>query len=181
MAGVSHAGVGVAKWAGDLECSVCRRKRLIANEFSKKMLEKRRAEPQAALKCKQCVEATAAAERGAASSGTGEPQVCAACERTLAASEFTKPQLKKGPGKQRCTTCVEASVASQEATRQASKEAALAEAKRAVDAAGSAAERLAASSKLAALEGELVTGVAPRRSSSSFKGRGGSALSRRRR
>ena len=63
--GTSHAGVAVAGWAGDYDCSVCRRKRLTASEFSKKMQEKHRADPKAALKCKQCVDKAAQAERDA--------------------------------------------------------------------------------------------------------------------
>ena len=32
----------MAQWAGNFDCSECGRKRLIADEFSKKMLEKRK-------------------------------------------------------------------------------------------------------------------------------------------
>jgi hypothetical protein len=32
-------------WAGNFDCSVCRRKRLVGSEFSKKMLERARKEP----------------------------------------------------------------------------------------------------------------------------------------
>ncbi|KAJ8598280.1 hypothetical protein CTAYLR_006006 [Chrysophaeum taylorii] len=165
--GVSHAGVAVSNWAGDFECSVCKRKRLIANEFSKKMQEKRRKDPTAALKCKQCVDAEAKAEQAKAAAkgpADGEQHTCSACAKKIPASRFTKPQLKKGPGKQRCVDCV-AKAQEEEATAgQADKAARLAEAKREAeraDVSGSAAEKLAASAKVAALEGELVTGLRP--------------------
>ena len=54
---VTHAGVAVNNWAGDFDCSVCKRKRLTASEFSKQMQEKKRSGQGDALKCKACVEA----------------------------------------------------------------------------------------------------------------------------
>ncbi|KAL3913258.1 MAG: hypothetical protein SGPRY_008048 [Prymnesium sp.] len=75
----------MSQWAGSLECGGrCGRKRLIADEFSKKMLERRKKaaaphpppslhlshapplppqDPSAAIRCKMCVEAEAEAER----------------------------------------------------------------------------------------------------------------------
>ena len=58
---VTHAGVAVNNWAGDFECSVCRRKRLTASEFSKKMQERYKKDGNGALKCKVCVDKAAAA------------------------------------------------------------------------------------------------------------------------
>ena len=185
--GTSHAGVAVAGWAGDYDCSVCRRKRLTASEFSKKMQEKHRADPKAALKCKQCVDKAAQAERDAsaakaakaapastgasASAGDGDgagagaaSHVCSACEKALPASAFNKTQLSKGEGKQRCRECVtsaEQAEASGAAARQAE---ALRDAKTAAkraDAVGSTAEKLKANAALAAAEAELVTGLKP--------------------
>ena len=63
---VTHAGVAVNNWAGDFECSVCRRKRLTASEFSKKMQERYKKDGNGALKCKICVDKAAADERAAA-------------------------------------------------------------------------------------------------------------------
>lgn len=168
MTGVSHAGVAVNNWAGNFECSVCKRKRLIASEFSKKMQEKRRKEPGALLKCKQCVESAAKAELETAAASvveSGESQVCSMCGMTLPTSKFTKPQLKKGPGKQRCVECVAKAQEAEAHASRADKESALAEAKREfarAEASGSAAQKLSASAKLAALEGELVTGLKPK-------------------
>lgn len=168
MTGVSHAGVAVNNWAGDFECSVCKRKRLIASEFSKKMQEKRRNEPGALLKCKRCVESAAKAELETAAASvveSGEPQACSMCKKTLASSKFTKPQLKKGPGKQRCVECVANAQEAEAHAKRADKESALAEAKRELaraEASGSTAQKLSASAKLAALEGELVTGLKPK-------------------
>ena len=156
-------------------------------EFSKKMQEKHRADPKAALKCKQCVDKAAQAERDAsaakaakaapastgasASAGDGDgagagaaSHVCSACEKALPASAFNKTQLSKGEGKQRCRECVtsaEQAEASGAAARQAE---ALRDAKTAAkraDAVGSTAEKLKANAALAAAEAELVTGLKP--------------------
>lgn len=173
MSGVSHAGVGVKNWAGDFDCSVCKRKRLIASEFSKKMQEKRRKDPSSKLKCKQCVESAEKAEREAAAAAAKggkddeeEPQVCSSCRQSLPASKFTKPQLKKGPSKQRCSECVAAATEAENKKGALDKEAALEEAKKAAaraEASGTVAEKLATSAKLAALEGEMVTGLKPKK------------------
>ena len=111
---VTHAGVAVNNWAGDFECSVCRRKRLTASEFSKKMQERYKKDGNGALKCKICVDKAAADERAAAAaktqaaapSSTTDTATCAACKENLPVSAFTKPQLKKGPAKQRCQPCI---------------------------------------------------------------------------
>ena len=68
---VTHAGVAVNNWAGDFECSVCRRKRLTASEFSKKMQERYKKDGNGALKCKICVDKAAADERAAAQAARG--------------------------------------------------------------------------------------------------------------
>jgi hypothetical protein len=43
-----------SKWAGNFDCTVCRRKRLMADEFSKSSLDKHRKTGQT-LQCKPCV------------------------------------------------------------------------------------------------------------------------------
>ena len=169
---VTHAGVAVNNWAGDFECSVCRRKRLTASEFSKKMQERYKKDGNGALKCKICVDKAAADERAAAAaktkaaapSATTDTATCAACKENLPVSAFTKPQLKKGPAKQRCQPCIAAADRGEADAADAKKAAALAEAKKAVkvaEATGSAAQKLKANAQLAALEGELVTGLKP--------------------
>ena len=68
-----------AGWAGSFECSgPCRRKRLVAAEFSKKQIEKRQKDEGAPLKCKQCVEAAAAEERQQAAARQAERTAAAA-------------------------------------------------------------------------------------------------------
>ena len=178
---VTHAGVAVNNWAGDFDCSVCKRKRLTASEFSKKMQEKKRSGQGDALNCKACVEAAAQKERDAAAAkaakaadagpggaaageGGGATQVCSACKQSLPEFAFSKPQLKKGPAKQRCQPCIANADKLEAAAADEKKGKAIAEAKKAVKAAeatGSAAEKLKANSTLAALEGELVTGLKP--------------------
>ena len=127
---VTHAGVAVNNWAGDFECSVCRRKRLTASEFSKKMQERYKKDGNGTLKCKICVDKAAADERAAAAaktkaaapSATTDTATCAACKENLPVSAFTKPQLKKGPAKQRCQPCIAKAEADEQASGKAKKE-----------------------------------------------------------
>eukprot|EP00164_Ancoracysta_twista_P012067 GFYU01018820.1.p1 GENE.GFYU01018820.1~~GFYU01018820.1.p1 ORF type:complete len:215 (-),score=50.02 GFYU01018820.1:100-744(-) len=184
-----------ASWAGNFDChGGCERKRLVAAEFSKKMLEKRRMDSLFKIKCKMCVENVQKAERDAAkakqaaaaasvsvTSGDGgqedagpeERHKCSACKDELPEGNFNKNQLRKGPGKQRCRDCVE------KAEEKASKDL---EAKRlAASASANAAannpalegkDKLQAEALSAALEGELVTGLKPIKLGSG-RGRGG--------
>lgn len=182
------------KWAGTYDCSECRRKRLTASEFSKKAIEKHRSSPDAPMKCKACVEKVAQAERDAAqarravegmsismaagsttsgggtSSGGGEAAAapeqheCAACSRKLPAAAFSRSNLSKGPGKQRCSECVASSEKAnlEKGDKAAQEKLAAAKAVAAkAEASGTAAEKLAAASTVAALEAEQVTGLKP--------------------
>lgn len=178
------------KWAGDLVCSVCRRKRLTAVEFSKKAVEKHRKEPDAPMKCKTCVEAAAQQERDVAATktaaaggaavpageGPSEGHECSSCKSALPAAAFSRSNLSKGPGKQRCLGCVtEAEKANLMAGDVALREK-LAAAKTAAakaEASGSAVEKLAAHSKVAAIEGQMVTGLKPVVLGRGGRGRGG--------
>ena len=112
------------------------------------------------------------------SSGAQPPQLhkCATCERELASDAFNRTQLSKGAGKQRCRECVEKS---EQTSAQASTErhdAAIEEARKALQQAeisGTAAQTLAASSRLAALEAQKVTGLKPVVLGKGGRGRGG--------
>lgn len=178
-----------AGWAGVYDCiGSCRRKRLIATEFSKKQIEKYQKDPDAAMTCKQCVEAKAADERkqaaarqaekakaappvapGAAvdvSDGDGKATLheCASCKKQLDAAAYNRTQLSKGVGKQRCRDCVEAAEKAAASATNEKKEAALEEARKALAKAEISKDSVAilkASSTLAALEGEKVTGLKP--------------------
>ena len=200
-----------AAWAGTLECSgPCRRKRLIAAEFSKAQVQRQQKDPNATVKCKQCVEAVAAEERAQAAARQAEraraaaekppeqdqgsssaidvsddavpaqpsapaTHECSACLKQLPSDAFNRTQLVKGAGKQRCRECVEASEkASGDAAAQ-KQDAGIEEARKALQKAevsGSVAEKLAASAKLAALEGEKVTGLKPMVLGKGGRGRG---------
>uniref|UniRef100_A0A6U1C738 Stc1 domain-containing protein n=1 Tax=Rhizochromulina marina TaxID=1034831 RepID=A0A6U1C738_9STRA len=185
----------MASWAGDFECSRCRRKRLIAAEFSRAQLDKARKAQGGVipLTCKRCVEADQASERAAAAAQThampaaGEDELheCAACKERLPALRFNKNQLrKKGPGKQRCQACVEAAEASASSAAGDAKREKLAglrqDAKRA-EAVGSAVDKAVAAAAECAAEAELVTGLKPmvlgrgrgRRRGRGSSGRGG--------
>jgi uncharacterized membrane protein YgcG len=59
-------------WAGNFDCSACRRKRLVGAEFSKTQLEKYRKDTTFLLKCKACCrEAQEAERKEAAASNAG--------------------------------------------------------------------------------------------------------------
>jgi Stc1 domain len=108
-------------WAGNLDCTTCSRKRLTADQFSKKAVELYSKHGKA-LRCKQCVEDTAQKERetaaaarnslgtSASTTATNETRTCAACQAQLNQSAFNKSQWNKGDGVSRCRACVEAAV-----------------------------------------------------------------------
>jgi hypothetical protein len=94
-----------ANWAGTFSCSECGRSRLIASDFSKKQVEKRQKEPQAAIRCKACVDGAAAREREAAAArqaahgdsggSTCEMHECAACGRQRSSADFNRTQCAR--------------------------------------------------------------------------------------
>lgn len=174
------------KWAGSFECGgPCRRKRLMAEEFSKKALEKHRKDEHA-IRCKQCVAAAEQAEREAAAdkkkikndsdNDGNETRKCAGqCAKELSKSAFNRNQWSKGDGKSRCRDCVEKAIEEESENQSKSKEEKIATARQKVNdlkKAGNAQGMLAAESELAALEAEKVTGLKPVRMSSG-RGRGG--------
>ena len=187
-----------AAWAGSYECcGPCGRKRLVAQEFSKKQIEKKQKDESAKVTCKQCVEAAAAEERNQAAARQAERQksqpataidisdgaapapqlhACATCAKELSADAFNRTQLSKGAGKQRCRACVEKAEATSASESTEKKEAAIEEARKALQKAevsGSAVEKLKAASQLSALEGEKVTGLKPVILGKGGRGRGG--------
>ena len=66
--------------------------------------------------------AAAAKTKAAAPSATTDTATCAACKENLPVSAFTKPQLKKGPAKQRCQPCIAKAEADEQASGKAKKE-----------------------------------------------------------
>ena len=114
-------------------------------------------------------ERTAAAARQAskpvaAGEAETEEHECSACAKKQVASAFNRTQLSKGPGKQRCRACVEAAEADASKAGGAKLDADIEAARKALQQAeisGNAAEKLKTSSKLAALEGQKVTGLKP--------------------
>ena len=160
------------KWAGQFDCTLCRRKRLVAAEFSRTALEKHRVSG-GPLKCKACVEqaqraeqdaASAARQRSTAGGGPSETRVCAACQESLSADAYNRNQWGKGPGKSRCRSCVEKAVATETAASKLSKEQVIQSAREEVakaKASGSSQAILKAESLLSALEAEHVTGLKP--------------------
>mmetsp|Transcript_41375 Transcript_41375/g.74588 ORF Transcript_41375/g.74588 Transcript_41375/m.74588 type:complete len:200 (-) Transcript_41375:2-601(-) len=182
------------KWAGIFDCSVCRRKRLVGSEFSKKALERHR-KTGSTLKCKKCtsaqeekerLEAAAKASAKAAATPssnnnnndntTSEPVTCAACKESLPTSRFNRNQLSK-KDKARCRTCVEQSVEAEERALKSSKEDQLEEIKQKIkeaNAKGNVQDQLKYESQLSALEAEHVTGLKP----VTMGGRGGRSRGR---
>eukprot|EP00956_Cyclotella_meneghiniana_P014499 scaffold21703_cov67-Cyclotella_meneghiniana.AAC.2 len=174
-------------WAGNFDCSVCRRKRLVGSEFSKKALERHR-KTGGILKCKQCTSAQESSERLAAASkaasnnikASEDPITCTSCKQSLSTAKFNRSQLSKRDNV-RCRICVEESIQDEEQSRKASKQNEIEELKRKIkeaDAKGNVKEKLKYESQLSALEAEHVTGLKPvvmgrgRGRRSSWRGRG---------
>mmetsp|Transcript_25149 Transcript_25149/g.68164 ORF Transcript_25149/g.68164 Transcript_25149/m.68164 type:complete len:188 (+) Transcript_25149:57-620(+) len=160
------------QWAGNFDCSVCRRKRLVGAEFSKNALEKYRRDPTIQLKCKACVELAAKEERAQAAERQNqqprgdeqEEYACSACSQTLPGVSFSRAQLSKGPDKRRCQECISTAEAAEMQASAEKYQERLREAKLAMqkaEATGTAAEKLATSSAYSAIEAEKVTGLKP--------------------
>ena len=107
-----------------------------------------------------------------------ERRKCAGyCGNELPQSSFNRNQWSKGDGKSRCGACVDRAVKEEAAQQTKSREDKLASAKKQVEEAeksGNSMKILAATSMLAALEAERVTGLKPvKLSSGRGRGRGG--------
>ena len=107
-----------------------------------------------------------------------ERRKCAGyCGNELPQSSFNRNQWSKGDGKSRCGACVDRAVKEEAARQTNSREDKLASAKKQVEEAeksGNSMKILAATSMLAALEAERVTGLKPvKLSSGRGRGRGG--------
>ena len=147
------------------------------------MVEKQRKDPNFALKCKACVEAkeqevraAAAAnaklkaeETAGAAGAAGETadslHECSACKANLPEAAFNRNQLRnKGPGKQRCQTCVQQTEVEEKEKLKANQTAGLNEARqnaRRAEAVGTVGQKLVAASLLSAQEAHHVTGLKP--------------------
>ena len=165
----------------------------MGEEFSQKALERhyyRKEGGAPLLKCIQCVTAAERAEREQAqqqarrrnnnqkSNDDDERRKCAGyCGNELPQSSFNRNQWSKGDGKSRCGACVDRAVKEEAARQTNSREDKLASAKKQVEEAeksGNSMKILAATSMLAALEAERVTGLKPvKLSSGRGRGRGG--------
>ena len=135
------------------------------------------------MKCKQCVQAAAQAERDAAAAKhtsindnndtTIATRTCAKCQAVLPQSAYNANQWNnKGEGQSKCRACVEQLLAQEQGTQQGAAAAKMAQAKKAVQDAQTPAERVAAESKVAALEAQKVTGLQPVRLGRGGRGRG---------
>ncbi|VEU41037.1 unnamed protein product [Pseudo-nitzschia multistriata] len=173
--------VVTSKWAGNFDCGVCRRKRLMADEFSKSAIEKHRKTGQP-LRCKQCTakqeqdKRAEAKARGASDNGAKnddkngdleEKRKCAGkCQQILSKDCYNRNQWSKAEGKSRCRECVERSIQEEAAQQKTSKDEKLQRARKKVEdlkasKKATAMEIVAAESEVAAIEAEKVTGLAP--------------------
>lgn len=175
------------QWAGNLECSYCGRKRLMAEAFSKTSMENYLRKG-TTLRCKVCVakaqreeQDVAAARRQASvtvsvSNENEEIRACASCKEKLPVSAYNRNQWNNKPeGVARCRVCVEQSISQEAADQQNSQNAKLESAKKAVEeakASGCSIAVLKAESVLSALQAERVTGLKPVKMSSGGRGRG---------
>lgn len=164
------------KWAGNYDCSICRRKRLMAEEFSKKAIDRFNKEG-VPLRCKTCLSEQETKERRNAASVavTNETRECAKCMKVLDSSYFNKNQWNKGEGKSRCKQCVEQAIKEEEEQNRAKKSDSIAKAKEEVEKAkanGNPLAILKAESVLSSVEAEKVTGLKPVRMNRGGRGRG---------
>lgn len=174
------------KWSGNFDCSICRRKRLIGSEFSKKALERFR-KSGGPLKCKKCAAAQEEKEREAAaqkieldapSPAPKDPVNCSSCKKALDPSRFNRNQLSKKE-KARCRDCVENVIMEEEKNRKTSNEKKLSDLQSKVEemkVSGDVAGLVQAETELSAMEAEMVTGLKPqvlgRSGRGRYKGRG---------
>lgn len=163
------------QYAGDFDCSICGTKRMTAMSFSKSMVNKRLKNPQAEIKCRDCVENAANAERETsarkATAGTADdvenasdasPLTCSACKEALPLSSFSAKQRRKEEGA-RCMSCISKAEATERANQEKQNVDALADAQAqsAAAANGGTGSRFAAAIAETTAEASLVTGLKP--------------------
>jgi len=179
-----------SKWAGNFDCGVCHRKRLMADEFSKSNLDKHRKTGQA-INCKQCTAKQEQEKRMEARNkstdnknnddddGNHEERTCAgSCHHLLPKDSYNRNQWSKLEGKSRCRLCVEKSIIEDEKQERNKKEGKIDVARKKVEdlklsKSATAREIVAAESELAAFEAESVTGLKPIRMGGRGRGGGG--------
>ena len=176
--------VVTSKWAGNFDCTVCRRKRLMAEEFSKSSLDKYRKTGQA-LRCKECTAQQEKEKRALAREKTGdrtssavgttnadagnddEKRICAGpCHRNLSKDSYNRNQWSKPEGKSRCRECVEKSIQEESMQQKNNQDDKIEKARKKIQdlklsKTATAQEIVAAESELAAIEAEKVTGLKP--------------------
>jgi hypothetical protein len=181
-----------SRWAGNFDCTVCRRKRLMADEFSKSSLDKHRKTGQA-LQCKPCVakqeqEKRMEAARNKDNSNNNdnnndddddnnEKRTCALCNQLLSKDSYNRNQWSKPEGKSRCRSCVEKSIKEDENQQLNNKDGKIDDARKKLEElklskTATAREIVAAESVVAAFEAEKVTGLKPIRMGGRGRGRG---------
>jgi hypothetical protein len=190
------APVITSRWAGNFDCTVCRRKRLMADEFSKSSLDKYRKTGQA-LQCKPCVakqeqEKRMEAARNKNNSNNddddddddddNEKRTCALCNQLLSKDSYNRNQWSKPEGKSRCRSCVEKSIKEDENQQLNNKDGKIDGARKKLEElklskTATAREIVAAESVVAAFEAEKVTGLKPIRMGGRGRGRGGNKRS----
>ena len=167
--------VVTSKWAGNFDCTVCRRKRLMAQEFSKSSLDRYRKTGQA-LRCKDCTAKEEQRKRATAANISNvdddcneksEKRMCAGpCHKILSRDAYNRNQWSKPEGKSRCRECVERSIQEESAQHKTSNESKIEKARNKVkhlklSKTATVQEIVAAESELASIEAEKVTGLKP--------------------
>eukprot|EP01060_Flectonema_neradi_P012693 TRINITY_DN19455_c0_g1_i1.p2 TRINITY_DN19455_c0_g1~~TRINITY_DN19455_c0_g1_i1.p2 ORF type:complete len:176 (+),score=55.18 TRINITY_DN19455_c0_g1_i1:52-579(+) len=160
------SGIGEGR-AGNFNCSgPCGRKRLVAAEFSKKMVERWQKDMSNKITCKTCtLKAQEAKVATVEEVGEGEGVVCSACKKELPKTAYSGKQLRNEFIKnntQRCKNCVlEAQKAERDAASN-SKEQNLKELRdkaAAAEASGDKTAALKALTAAAAAEASIHSGV----------------------
>eukprot|EP01059_Diplonema_ambulator_P012693 TRINITY_DN23122_c0_g1_i1.p1 TRINITY_DN23122_c0_g1~~TRINITY_DN23122_c0_g1_i1.p1 ORF type:complete len:190 (+),score=68.07 TRINITY_DN23122_c0_g1_i1:45-572(+) len=125
MADLSEGRAGMFNCAGP-----CQRKRLVAGEFSRKMVEVWQGDDKAPIYCKKCTlekEAEKAKEANT-KADSSEMVVCSECKKELPSTAYSNKQLRKeltSKNLQKCKECVFAAEKAQRENAAVNKEAKL--------------------------------------------------------
>ncbi len=167
---------------GEYDCAgACGGKGLIADKFSKSSITNYKLYDKP-LRCKKCNEEAQRLEQNISNNDAKDNSIssmsdstqnqkediilhlCSACLQSLATDSFNKNQLNKGVGRQRCKHCVllaEAATSNAIEEEKAKRFAQAEERLRIAEESKNVSEILAATSALAALEAQAVTGMKP--------------------
>eukprot|EP01064_Diplonema_japonicum_P021728 TRINITY_DN312_c0_g1_i1.p1 TRINITY_DN312_c0_g1~~TRINITY_DN312_c0_g1_i1.p1 ORF type:complete len:164 (+),score=44.20 TRINITY_DN312_c0_g1_i1:127-618(+) len=140
--------------------------RLVAGEFSRKMVEAWQADDKAPITCKKCtLQKEEAKAREVNESAEGEALVCSICKKEQPSGAYSNKQLRKdvvGKNLQKCKECVFAAEKAQRENASTNKEAKLKELRAKAEELEKSGEKIKAMkffTEAASLEAEIHSGI----------------------